>query len=758
MSMSNFQPADNLRSRTFLGLLVAQFLAAFNDQAIHASSMFFAINQNAMSESSAISLMPILFYAPWALFCTLSGYLADKYSKWNSLVFWKFAEIAITLVALGGFWLGTHGIAAGPYLVLSTVFLMGTHSAFFVPAKYGAMPEILEPQMLSRGNGLLESLSFLAVILGTVVGGVLSKVFRGQEYYIGLILVGLAVVGALASLLIRRMPAANPRRSFPPYLYQPLWENIRGLLRSRPLALSVVGIAFFTFIVAFMRSTMYMHGETRIPRWEEDKTSEVVGMVALGIGLGSPLVGFLSGGKVELGLTPVGAIGMIISTLVAALALDDLRWLILCITLIGFFTGFYIVPLFTLLQHRAPKTSKGDSIATSNFINVTGAIVSSVLFFLLVRAAHVSGITPRLEETDRTFGVLLAPPDYDHGRISKVVIGPAPALMAASTLGLAGSADGSAPLRAACSLTASDKPPRVVRANRLPQPRLGRTRPRSLREIDVDEDWIDTLGQRLTTGDLVIESVYRLGSVTHHRIRRADQVRKPVYNEAGLPRMLFVSAGAMTLLTLFILWRMMPDLLLRTFIWLWIEPRYRLEIDGLHHLPGNGPVLLLTNAVGMGPCLQVLSATDRTTHCLLMEETEGPGWLLRHLTDASNLARLPAGTRSVDAERLRAKANRLLDRQEVVGLPLGGPTGPAVERLFQELTAHREVPVLPVYYEAAPQTHPRRRQRVFILAGDLLPAGSSLDAVRGELQRLAESLQQKMGQATPAAHAYSESH
>src|SRR5215469_12816743 len=121
MDMATFQPADNLRSRTFLGLLVAQFLAAFNDQAIHASSMFFAINQNALSK-----------------------------------------DFAISLIALLGFWLGTHGIAAGPYLVLSTVFLMGTHSAFFVPAKYGAMPEILQPQMLSRGNGVLESLSFLA--------------------------------------------------------------------------------------------------------------------------------------------------------------------------------------------------------------------------------------------------------------------------------------------------------------------------------------------------------------------------------------------------------------------------------------------------------------------------------------------------------------------------------------------------------------------------------------------------------------------
>src|SRR3954471_2933547 len=97
-------PAPTLATRTFLGLLAAQFLAAFNDQAIHASAMFFAINQGALDEAQAISLMPILFYAPWALFCTLAGYFADRYSKRASLVAWKFAEILITGVALLGFW------------------------------------------------------------------------------------------------------------------------------------------------------------------------------------------------------------------------------------------------------------------------------------------------------------------------------------------------------------------------------------------------------------------------------------------------------------------------------------------------------------------------------------------------------------------------------------------------------------------------------------------------------------------------------
>src|SRR5262249_49608985 len=163
----------------------------------------------------------------------------------------------------------------------------------------------------------------------------------------------------------------------PPYLYQPLWQSIRTLVRSRPLSLAVVGIAFFTFIVAFMRITMYMHGQTRVPQWDEAKTSEVVGMVALGIGLGSPLVGFLSGGLrcASGGCRPGGTLVLLAVPLrplrsLAALLLSPfvphlLQAFLVCLPFLGFFTRFYNVALVPLLHHRAPKTSKGDAIATS---------------------------------------------------------------------------------------------------------------------------------------------------------------------------------------------------------------------------------------------------------------------------------------------------------------------------------------------------------------------------------------------------------
>jgi hypothetical protein len=564
--------------------------------------------------------------------------------------------------------------------------------------------------MLSRGNGVLESLSFLAVILGTVMGGVLSQVFRGEEYWIGFILVGLAMVGALASLLMRRMPAANPNRPFPPYLYEPLWRSIRSLMRSRPLALTIIGIAFFTFIVAFMRSTMYMHGQTRVPPWDEAKTSEVVGMVALGIGLGSPLVGFLSGGKVELGLVPIGAVGMIVATSIAAFALDRLPALVVCITCIGFFTGFYIVPLFTLLQHRAPKASKGDAIATSNFINVTGAIVSSVLFFLLVGAAHFTGITPKIEPKHEIEGVLLNDPVYENGR---------PVLIEMSSR---------SPIKAT-------------------------TRGKRTREIEMETELIDVFGHGLKAGDSVIERSYRLGNVTYHRIRRADQEAKPFYDESKLPRLLFFGASALTLLTLLLLWRQMPDLFSRTLIWLRTQPRFRLEIDGLNNLPDNGPVVVVTNARGVEACLHVVSATDRATRFFLVEDeprTRLP-WSLRLAARWSCLGRWTPAANGDDPQVIDRKIEDVLARQGVVGLSLDGD--PMAEGLLDDLATKQPVPILPVWYEPAPVSDQKRRQRIYILGGRLLPSGSLEADVRREMQRLAEEFKQQMIGGEPLKHA-----
>jgi MFS family permease len=518
--------AGGLAGRTFVGLLIAQFLAAFNDQAIHAAAMFFAINTQALSERDAISLMPILFYAPWAIFCTVAGWLADRYSKRDALVRWKMAEVAIAAVALIGFWLGRHGEpVVGPWLVLAAVFGMGTHSAFFVPAKYGIMPEILPPEKLSKGNGLLESLSFLAVILGTVSGGVLSFLYLGKEYLLGLILFGVAVVGAVASLLIKRVPAANPTLPFPPYVFGPLVDNLRTLLTVPALRLALQGIAFFTFVVAFMRAAVYMLGESQNPRWDELKTSAVVGTVAFGIGLGSPLAGWLSGRRIELRLVPVGAAGMIAFLLGAAYFVGAVPWLVGCIVGIGFFTGFYIVPLFTLLQAKAPKAAKGEMIATSNFVNVTGAIAASLLFFAVVFAAQRTGLAPAVTDRQPVGSGTLTKLQSSHGRPVYFEVTPADGPAFRGGAEPAGGADPTVAEVVEHVFTAG--PPGGV--------------------LEVHRD--------VKEGAAVDVSRYTIAGVVRFDLVPAGVRPAADYDNRHLPRYLFVGAAGMTALILLALWR-----------------------------------------------------------------------------------------------------------------------------------------------------------------------------------------------------------
>jgi MFS family permease/1-acyl-sn-glycerol-3-phosphate acyltransferase len=692
--MPAFEPAHSLKSRTFIGLLVAQFLAAFNDQAIHASAMFFAINQKTMTAANAISLMPILFYVPWAVFCTIAGYLADRYSKRNSLVFWKIAEIGITLIALFGFWLGTTHYhhtwltpfsKYGPYLVLGTVFLMGTHSAFFVPAKYGSMPEILQPHLLSKGNGLLESFSFLAVILGTVSGGVLSFEFRGREYYIGWVLVALAVIGAAASFLIQKMPAANPTRLFPKNLFKPLLDNLRILLRSKPLALAVLGIAFFTFMVAFMRAAMYMHGETRNPHWSELHTSIVVGVVALGVGLGSPLAGFLSGGKVELGLVPLGAVGMIVSLLLAAFSLNQEPALIACLVAIGFFTGFYIVPMFTLLQHRAPKASKGDLLASSNFVNVVGATGATLLFKFLVLGAGWTGITTPVPQEEKARGTLLAL-EYEEGRPSELEV----------------------------------------------QTSEGRTLHWGTRQRQIDgEELVDRVIIEADGSpepeDVVAVTRYEVKrgghKVIYFRLRPADRPMETIYNQEGLPTYLFLGASLMTLGILVLLCRQLPDFFVRALLWLRSHGRYHLKVIGLNNLPSDGPVILATNCDRFEDCMLVVAATDRFTRFILLESPRDtrPPPLLRYLARQTGL--LALGPKAIPASAWNYalnQASRALDEGHMVGVTVeSNPPVPEADRFLPDLLMRKRAVILPVYCGTAAhlgngQPEPVRRVRVVI--------------------------------------------
>ncbi|HMP59875.1 MAG TPA: MFS transporter [Gemmatales bacterium] len=748
---ATFQPYDRLGNRTFFGFLIAEFLAAFNDQCIHASGMFFAINSGALAPDKAISLMPILFYSPWAFFSTLAAYYADKYSKRYSLIFWKVAEVAITIIALLGFWIGSTQDFAGANtlgagLVLACVFLMGTHSAFYVPCKYGVLPEIFQPHMLSRANGFVESTSFLAVILGTVAGGVLAYVFKGVEYWIGVCLIISALIGTLTSFMIEKMPALDPDKAFPGRidwtryprlaattvarwllllplflfeLYRPLGTNLRTLLRSRPLALALFGIPFFTFLVAYMRATMYMHGESQNPPWEEFKISLVVGVVALGIGMGSPLAGYLSGGKIELGLVPIGTVVMILAMLVATVCvyLSVTPGMVVALAAIGFFAGFYIVPLYTLFQHHAPKTSKGASVATLNFINVTGAILAQLTFLGLVTSMHYMGFSEKVPVREPATGRLV---DLQPRRSISVhsfkVQRPDGRLFSVS-----GQKE-----------TSSDEEGEAL---------FGGAELKAIVKLDSGVQ----LDSEVTVTTWTLRSRATGEELKYFRIRKAGTPTPPAYDDQTVPIYLFFLGAMLATCTLIGLCSLLPDLFVRSLLWLRNVGRYHLRVVGGKNLPSHETAILVTSAKDFTECMHVVGVTDRSVRFILAEthEEKEPAGVLRFLARKSGLIVLHPGASTAEIdEAIAAGKNSLADGNLVA---LSDQTSPVAQRILAELRRHHEVPLVPIHVGApgAAASTAEGMRRVRVVVGEALAADVNHGEVTQELARLGGWLQEQ---------------
>jgi MFS family permease len=712
-----YQPAGSLNQRTFTGLIIAQFLAGFNDQAIHASAMFFALHQRILTEAQAISLMPILFFSPWAIFCTVAGFCADRYSKTISIIIWKISEILIALIALAGFYLGSvHHLPVGPWLVLSTVVLMGTHAAFFAPAKYGAMPEILQPHVLSRGNGVLESTTFLAAILGTVTGGLLSSVFRHQEIWIGVTLLVLSAIGAAGSFMIAYLPPANPTRTLPVNVFKPLFDNLKVVLRSKALALSVLGIAFFVFMVAYMRQTMYMHGETRNPRWDEFKTSIVVATVALGVGLGAPLAGYLSGGKVELGLVPLGCVGMIVATVIAAFAIERTLALVIALVIMGFFSGFYMVPLYSLLQHRAPKASKGDLVATSNFVNVTGAMAASLLFFILVAAGRLLNVTPAVPQEEQLAGTLESMAMDKHGRLKQIEVK---------------SYEGDLVTLKALSV------PLPTREFNEDDP-LGFIK--ELAEevvIGFDDGLLQIFGSGVQPGSKVSVSKYTLRGVTHYYVR-PEGSDYTVYDNERLPQYLFFGAALMTVGILVLLRLKLPDFFVRTLFWMRSLGKYQLKAVGMQYLPRTGPVLLATNAGNLEGALQLVAVTDRFTSVMLVDPpTEVNSPRLWRLARQRTLLVVGGGDGAATWQAALERAASILERGDMLAVGvLGQGASLELENLLNDLRRRSPAPLVPVY--CGPLDPAGGKTRIRVVFGEAAASGATLEELRKQIHHLAE--------------------
>src|SRR5580704_3419347 len=368
----------------FWSLIATQFQGAFNDNGLKFFVIFLILGTNPTEAQKDLLVFVIgnLFALPFLLFSMAGGYLADRFSKRSVAIATKIFEVCAMLFAMYAFARGNSRMA------FAVIFLASTQAAFFGPAKYGLLPELLPDRLLSWGNGILELTTFLAIIAGAVVGPLLAQSFHGREAIAGLIFGACSLVGLTTSFTISRVPAADPSRKFRFNIFGDLKKQAQIVRPDRVLHLAIVGNTYFWFLGALLQFVIVFYGR-EVLHIDETHGGYLQAALAIGIGLGSYAAGLLSAGKIEYGLIPLGAVGM--SFFAFAISIHGLTFLqvVLLLAALGFSGGFFIVPINALIQHRPAQDKKGSVIAFANFLSFVGVIGASAIYSGFTHYLHI---------------------------------------------------------------------------------------------------------------------------------------------------------------------------------------------------------------------------------------------------------------------------------------------------------------------------------------------------------------------------------
>lgn len=392
-----------LGKRRFLPFFVTQSLGAFNDN-LFKQSLILAILYKLSLEGDRsiwVNLCALLFILPFFLFSALAGQFGEKFAKDRLIRVIKLAEIGIMAIGGAGF------VTGHLTLMLVALFAMGTHSALFGPVKYSILPQALREQELVGGNGLVEMGTFLAILAGTIGAGMMMSSASYATVVAGGV-VGTAVLGYLASQWIPKAPAAEPGMKLNWNIVSQSWATLRlGLGQTPAVSRSIVGNSWFWFVGAIYLTQIpayakdWLHGD-------ETVVTLVLTLFSIGIALGSLLCERLSGRKVEIGLVPFGSFGLTLFGLLwwwhsgdvprgdapydwlALLSLGQAWWILLSIVGLGVFGGFYIVPLYALIQARTPERQRARVIAANNILNALFMVVSALVTIVLLSVADLS--------------------------------------------------------------------------------------------------------------------------------------------------------------------------------------------------------------------------------------------------------------------------------------------------------------------------------------------------------------------------------
>ena len=370
--------------RGFWALIATQFQGAFSDNILRnlLLSIVIGMNMAQTQRETFVSVVTFLFSVPFLLFSMPGGWLADRFSKRQVTIWTKVMEFGSMLLATAG--LATHTLA----LSLVALTLVATQAALFGPSKYGLLPELLPEKSLSWGNGVIELYTFLAIILGTVAGAWMGERFSGHEVVAGYVLLGLSAIGFVTSLGVDNVPAAAPEKPFRINIVGDLWVQIGKMRKDPALFLAVLGNTYFWFLGSLLFSTIVIYGPD-VLHVGQTKTGYLNAMLAVGIGIGSMAAGWVSDNKIEYGLIPLGSIGMTVTGFILGVTPHGMTGSAVLLGLLGFWAGFFAVPVNALIQHKPPDEDKGGIIAAANLLSFVGIAASSVVYFVFTEYIHL---------------------------------------------------------------------------------------------------------------------------------------------------------------------------------------------------------------------------------------------------------------------------------------------------------------------------------------------------------------------------------
>ncbi len=397
MSVKQHSQFYLLSKRRFGFFYITQLLGAFNDNVFKNALIImitFQLSKQDSDVNTLVNLSAGLFILPFFLFSGTAGQLADKFEKSALMRKIKLAEICIMLTAAIGFYIQEIN------LLLAVLFMMGTQSAVFGPVKYGILPQHLHKDELVGGNALVSAGTFLAILLGIITGGSLIADHENGRYWVSIAIIFVAAMGYLSS---RGIPIAKAADSKLKINWNPLtetWRSFAHVKKNRVVFLSVLGISWFWFLGATYLTQLPNYTQT-ILGGDETVVTFILAAFSVGIGVGSLLCERLSGHKVEIGLVPLGSIGLSVFGLsVYFLAQQEYSgelmglsvffeqayaWpVVINFLLIGLSGGLYIVPLYALILERSDPERRSRTIAANNILNALFMVLSALLAIALL--------------------------------------------------------------------------------------------------------------------------------------------------------------------------------------------------------------------------------------------------------------------------------------------------------------------------------------------------------------------------------------